>query len=152
MSNQFFKANSIKSNFQNSNLTFFSQESILLRTVKDPKYVVDWDTFNSLDRNKLQDNFVNEKTNVDKVQSVHILYYINMCNQMPYHIRRVKENQVMIFIDLIVKIFTFQKENVKDPQFDTTIGGPWMNRWEIVHHNKHTAAFKNSEAQSLPIR
>ena len=24
--------------------------------------------------------------------------------------------------------------------FDTTIHGPWMRRWEIVHHNKHTAS------------
>ena len=26
-------------------------------------------------------------------------------------------------------------------EFDTTIHGPWMKRWEITHHNKHTAAF-----------
>ncbi len=24
-------------------------------------------------------------------------------------------------------------------EFDTTLSGPWMNRWDIVHHNKHTA-------------
>lgn len=24
--------------------------------------------------------------------------------------------------------------------FDTTISGPWMKQWEIVHHNKHTRA------------
>ena len=27
-----------------------------------------------------------------------------------------------------------------EDEFDTTIYGPWMRRWEIVHHNKHTEA------------
>ena len=27
-----------------------------------------------------------------------------------------------------------------ESEFDTTIYGPWMRRWEIVHHNKHTKA------------
>ena len=27
-----------------------------------------------------------------------------------------------------------------DDDFDATIYGPWMRRWEIVHHNKHTKA------------
>ena len=27
-----------------------------------------------------------------------------------------------------------------EDEFDTTIYGPWMRRWEIVHHNKHTKA------------
>ncbi|XP_073241055.1 uncharacterized protein [Porites lutea] len=31
----------------------------------------------------------------------------------------------------------------KDPEFDTTIVGPWMGKWEIVHHNKHTVQYKD---------
>ena len=31
----------------------------------------------------------------------------------------------------------------QDPEFDTTIAGPWMGQWEIVHHNRHTAQYKN---------
>lgn len=27
----------------------------------------------------------------------------------------------------------------EDPQFDTTIAGPWMHTWSLVHHNRHTA-------------
>lgn len=27
-----------------------------------------------------------------------------------------------------------------EDEFDTTIHGPWMKRWEIVHHNRHTAS------------
>ena len=27
-----------------------------------------------------------------------------------------------------------------DREFDTTISGPWMDRWELVHHNRHVAA------------
>ena len=33
------------------------------------------------------------------------------------------------------------QEDVMDP-FDTTITGPWIGRWEIVNHNRHTDAFK----------
>ncbi|XP_071493910.1 phytanoyl-CoA dioxygenase domain-containing protein 1 homolog [Diadema antillarum] len=29
-----------------------------------------------------------------------------------------------------------------DDEFDTTITGPWMQRWEMVHTNRHTARFK----------
>ncbi|KAJ7374243.1 hypothetical protein OS493_007322 [Desmophyllum pertusum] len=39
-----------------------------------------------------------------------------------------------------------EKEDIKldkDPEFDTTIVGPWMGNWEIVHHNKHTAQYKD---------
>ena len=25
------------------------------------------------------------------------------------------------------------------PELDTTIAGPWMHRWDMVHHNRHTA-------------
>jgi len=34
----------------------------------------------------------------------------------------------------------------KDPEFDTRIVGPWMDRWDLVHHNKHTA--KHAEAKA----
>nr|CAB3264841.1 phytanoyl-CoA dioxygenase-like [Phallusia mammillata] len=27
-------------------------------------------------------------------------------------------------------------------EFNTEISGPWMKRWEIVHHNRHTDALK----------
>ncbi|XP_013416111.1 uncharacterized protein LOC106177776 [Lingula anatina] len=26
-------------------------------------------------------------------------------------------------------------------EFDSTLSGPWMKKWEIVHHNKHTDAY-----------
>jgi len=31
------------------------------------------------------------------------------------------------------------REKQEDDPFDTTISGPWMHNWPIVHHNKHTA-------------
>lgn len=30
------------------------------------------------------------------------------------------------------------REKQEDDPFDTTISGPWMHNWPIVHHNKHT--------------
>ena len=32
-------------------------------------------------------------------------------------------------------------------EFDTTLHGPWMKRWEIVHHNRHTASMLASTGQ-----
>ena len=69
------------------------KESILMRSTDNPNYVIDWEGFASLDRNKLQmgvDATEEEKTNA----------------------------------------------------FDTTIHGPWMNRWVITHPNRHTESFK----------
>ena len=62
------------------------KDSVLMHTVKDPNYVIQWEEFATLDRSLLQEAAM-------KVES--------------------------------------------DP-FDTSIHGPWMNRWEITHHNKHT--------------
>ena len=41
-----------------------------------------------------------------------------------------------------------QKEIVgidDDDEFDTTIHGQWMSRWEITHHNRHTEALRKSK-------
>ena len=35
------------------------------------------------------------------------------------------------------------KNEPEDP-FDTRIAGPWMKRWPIKHHNKHTALFQET--------
>lgn len=32
-----------------------------------------------------------------------------------------------------------QVEQIQEADFDPTIQGPWMNEWEIVNHNEHTA-------------
>lgn len=32
-------------------------------------------------------------------------------------------------------------KEVLDDQFNTEITGPWMDRWEVTHHNRHTDAF-----------
>ena len=31
-------------------------------------------------------------------------------------------------------------------EFDTTIPGPWMVKWEIINHNKHTDALPAVDA------
>lgn len=30
-------------------------------------------------------------------------------------------------------------QNAEDKDFDTTIQGPWMKKWDLVNHNTHTA-------------
>lgn len=32
-------------------------------------------------------------------------------------------------------------EDTREDDFETVIHGPWMNRWKLVSHNKHTEAF-----------
>lgn len=32
-----------------------------------------------------------------------------------------------------------------EDSFDTTVHGPWMKRWEIVHHNAHTASMESDQ-------
>ena len=38
--------------------------------------------------------------------------------------------------------------HLSEDQFDTTIHGPWMRRWKIVHHNKHTESLKTAGGSS----
>ena len=41
-------------------------------------------------------------------------------------------------------------ETVDNYEFDTNIHGPWMNRWDITHHNKHTDTMKREISWSSP--
>lgn len=34
-------------------------------------------------------------------------------------------------------------QNAEDKDFDTTIQGPWMKKWELVNHNTHTAKMED---------
>ncbi|XP_035696730.1 uncharacterized protein LOC118430127 [Branchiostoma floridae] len=40
---------------------------------------------------------------------------------------------------------SMENEAGAENDFDTTIQGPWMKRWEIVNHNKHTEAFYSAK-------
>lgn len=30
-------------------------------------------------------------------------------------------------------------------EFDTTLSGPWMHRWELTNHNRHTATLQDAD-------
>lgn len=34
---------------------------------------------------------------------------------------------------------------IVDEEFDTTIQGPWMKKWQITHMNAHTDAHERAE-------
>jgi hypothetical protein len=36
-------------------------------------------------------------------------------------------------------------QDLEEEEFDTTIQGPWMKKWEIVHMNKHVDRFMEQE-------
>ncbi|KAI8517255.1 hypothetical protein Bbelb_058360 [Branchiostoma belcheri] len=40
---------------------------------------------------------------------------------------------------------SMENEAGAENDFDTTIQGPWMKRWEIVNHNKHTEAYYSAK-------
>ena len=40
--------------------------------------------------------------------------------------------------DKLQTAHTVSADQLPDDEFDTNIHGPWMTRWDIVHHNKHT--------------
>lgn len=51
------------------------------------------------------------------------------------------KNVFFFFFFTKVSILIIVQKDEMDP-FDTTITGPWIGRWEVVNHNKHTDAFK----------
>ena len=46
-----------------------------------------------------------------------------------------------------IKMFIeyFMRQDEKYDDLVPEISGPWMRRWEIVHHNKHTASLVENE-------
>ncbi|XP_038072101.1 uncharacterized protein LOC119740762 [Patiria miniata] len=78
------------------------KESVLMRTPKDPNHVIDFDSFDKVDRH------------VKAADSV---------------------------LGLEEELGVSHDDNVSE-ELDTTIMGPWMKRWELVHHNRHTAKFE----------
>ncbi|XP_021367412.1 uncharacterized protein LOC110459466 [Mizuhopecten yessoensis] len=66
------------------------KEKIAMRSSDNPNLDIDWETFDSVDRNAQQKASVAGQT-----------------------------------------------EGADDPDLDTTITGPWMKQWEIVHMNRH---------------
>lgn len=38
-------------------------------------------------------------------------------------------------------------QDLEEEEFDTTIQGPWMKKWEIVHMNKHVDRFLKVEGK-----
>ena len=37
-------------------------------------------------------------------------------------------------------------EIAEDQEFDTTVQGPWMRKWELVNHNNHVKKHTEMEA------
>ena len=45
---------------------------------------------------------------------------------------------------------SFQPDKPAEDPFDTTISGPWMGKWEIVHMNKHVERYLRDEGLPIP--
>ena len=45
--------------------------------------------------------------------------------------------------------YIFSCLQTAEEEFDTTIPGPWMKKWELVHTNKHTDAYFAQQTHSV---
>ena len=45
-----------------------------------------------------------------------------------------------------IKLSSKAVTDLSEDEFDTNVHGPWMNRWQIVHHNKHTQNLKEGSS------
>ncbi|XP_060071937.1 uncharacterized protein LOC132551810 [Ylistrum balloti] len=77
------------------------KEGVIFRTKDNPNPVVDWDTFEGVDRFQISADAVKEKT-----------------------------------------------QDEEAVEFDTSIQGPWMKKWEIVHINQHVLKMQSEEKSS----
>lgn len=57
------------------------------------------------------------------------------------NINRTKLQEAAVKQSVVDEIDELKGREPEDP-FDTTISGPWMHNWPIVHHNRHTAMLK----------
>ncbi|KAK9903937.1 hypothetical protein WJX75_000915 [Coccomyxa subellipsoidea] len=53
---------------------------------------------------------------------------------------RTPMQKTAISADKMAEVSAAADEAQGDRDLDTTISGPWMDRWELVHHNRHVAA------------
>ncbi|XP_071801414.1 uncharacterized protein [Asterias amurensis] len=81
------------------------KDSVLMRSSTDPNHLVDFESFDKVDR----------------------------------HVKAK---------DSTLDIPEVDDDQTTDDEFDTTIMGPWMKRWDLVHHNKHTAKFVTQKSEA----
>ena len=72
---------------------------------------------------------------------IHTHLYTHYSLQHP-HLRDTISKSVCIAFPNIG--FTWFQE-ADNPKFDTTIQGPWMRKWEMVHMNQHTDSLNNEK-------
>ena len=58
-------------------------------------------------------------------------------------INRTKLQEAAVRESIKSQITELKERQNNDP-FDTTISGPWMHNWPIVHHNRHTATLSTN--------
>lgn len=56
-----------------------------------------------------------------------------------------KEIYIRFCKEIYILLSIFTKETPTDEELDTTIQGPWMKKWEIVHMNAHTDKHEEME-------
>ena len=107
-----------------------------MRDQDGKKVAIDWDKFNAVDRTtqmlknlglEVSKLFLSFKTLTKLILSEHTSTHKLSCS----------EETKQAFGLSTGYIFLFQVN-----EFDTTIQGPWMRQWEIVHVNRHTDAFE----------
>jgi hypothetical protein len=105
-----------------SNGFYGLKDNIVMRVPGEPGYKIDWEAWSKVDRLKLGEDAVKA------------------------------DKQVMAELDATMETAAAAAaggddgESKADEEFSTVIVGPWMKRWKMVNHNRHTDAFEASEA------
>ncbi|OWF37080.1 hypothetical protein KP79_PYT09770 [Mizuhopecten yessoensis] len=97
-----------------------------------------------VDENEMQKSLgVNPATDIVTCEIPYggMLLLNNMIPHRRYTQIVVSEKTGLLTIDSFLEVGMHIKNEDED-DFDTTIQGPWMKKWEIVHVNRHVESYK----------
>jgi hypothetical protein len=94
------------------------KDSILMRKGADPAYSPDWSSWADMDRNSAQAQALRKGRRCQPMQA--------LCTRRPWR-------------SLAGCLPSGPDGTESDADLEPHICGPWMRRWDIVHHNGHTA-------------
>ena len=70
------------------------------------------------------------------------------CWTIPYAAEGTTSRGSKLQILMVALVFQGEINLEENSEFDTTIVGPWMGQWRIIHHNKHTKQYKDPDGDA----
>lgn len=118
------------------------KNDVILRSSNDPDMKIDWSMFNAVERLKIKKNSDGSIVDVSKNINIRIHDLRVNTDKNTWFTCEQKNTwftcaSLYIYCTCVIirVVFVFQRN---DNDFDTTISGPWIRKWELVHSNRHT--------------